>query len=869
LFNKGRKDREIQDELESHIQMHMEDNLRSGMKPEEARRQAMIKLGGIESTKEAYREQRGLPLLESLLEDLRFGARMLQKNPGFTGVALLTLALGIGANTAIFSVINAVLVRPLPFRNPSRLVWAANTGGGGLSGATTQVANYADWRKLNHSFSDLCAYHAFFDYSSYTLTGQGEPERFYGVGVSQNFLDVLGLQPALGRGFSDEECEWNGPNAALLTDGFWRTRFGGDATIVGRSLSLNNQPYTIVGILPASFDFSSVFTPGSHVDFLLPFPICEETDRMGNSLSVIGRLKPGVSIENAQSEFDVMNKQLEKAHPERNTPSAKMTALQGQVSGGFRRSFAVLFGAVGSVLLIACANLSNLLLARAAARRKEIAVRMALGASRARLLRQMLTESLLLSCCGAAIGLPLAMWATRALASLRAFNVPLLQTATVDATALTFTLAVAVSTGVLIGIIPAFQITGQAFLGEMKEASRGTTAGSGRARIRDVLVVSEVALACMLLVGAGLFLHSFARLLEVDPGFQPARAVAWRIETARQFSNPVEENMFYEDLINRIQNLPGVESAGLTDTLPLGRNRSWIAGAKGESYPGGNFPVVFPRVVDEGYLRTMRIPLRAGRGFDARDNSQSEQNVVINENMAKSLWPVGKAVGQVVAVVNGKDYQYYRVIGVVGNVRHSALETEAGAEMYLLGSQIGWGSMDLVVRTRESVESLVPNVRATLKQVDPNLPSAQFQTLGQIVDQAVSPKRFITFLLAAFSFLALALASLGIYAVISYSIVERTREIGIRLALGASTRNLLILFVRQGMIPAAVGLGLGIVGALALTRVLASQLYEVEATDPLTFIIVTAALLFVALSACCLPARRVTSVDPMVVLRCD
>ena len=798
------------------------------------------------------------------MNDLKFAFRQLAKNPGFTTVAVLTLALGIGANTAIFSVINAIVVRPLPFREPGRLVWIANTGAsGGLSGSTTQVGNYSDWRELNHSFVDLCAYFAFFDYSSYTLTGQGEPERFHGVGVTQNFLNVLGIRPKLGRGFDDEECKWNGRKAALLTDGFWRTRFGGDSTIVGRSLSLNNEPFLVVGVLPPNFDFSSVFTAGTQVDFLLPFPICEETDRWGNTLAVIGRLKPDATIQKAQSEFDVMNKHLDQAHPERNTSSAKITSLQRQISGAFYRSSAVLFCAVGSVLLVACANLSNLLLARAAARRKEIAVRTALGASRARLIRQMLTESLLMSGCGATVGLPLAVWSTTAFASLRAFNIPLLQTASVDGAALAFTLVVAVLTGILFGIIPAFQISGQDVVGDLKKASRGSTAGSGSTRMRDALVVSEVAMACVLLIGAGLFLRSFARLLDVNPGFQAARAVAWRIETARHFSNGAEENVFYEDLISRIENLPGVESAGLTDTLPLGRNRSWLAGAKGESYRDGEQPIAFPRIVDAGYLRTMRIPLRAGRSFDARDTPQSEPVLVINENMAKNLWAAKEAVGQV-AVVNGKDY---RVIGVAGNVRHTTLETEAAAEMYILGTQGGWGSMDLVVRTSGSVGSLIPNVRTALRQIDPNLPSTQFQTLGQIVDRAVSPRRFITFLLAAFSFLALVLASLGIYAVISYSVSQRTNEIGIRLALGASARNVLLLIVRQGIVPALLGLAVGISGALALTRVLVNQLYEVKATDPLTFLCVTAVLLLVALVACWLPARRAAKVDPIVALR--
>jgi predicted permease len=494
-----------------------------------------------------------------------------------------------------------------------------------------------------------------------------------------------------------------------------------------------------------------------------------------------------------------------------------------------------------------------------------MSVRAALGATRIRLVQQMLAESLLLSACGSAVGLPLAIWATKALASLRAFNIPLLQTATVDGAALAFTLMVGVSTAILFGTIPAFHLSGMALDGGLKENSRGSTAGSKSARMRDTLVIAEVAMACMLLVGAGLFLRSLIRLLNVDLGFQPAHVLAWRIDTSRHFTDRAQESIFYDDLVQRIEKLPGVESVGLTDTLPLGRNRSWIAGAKGETYRDDQAPVAFPRIVDAGYLRTMLIPLRAGRMFDAQDKPQNEPALVINEKMANNLWPGKAAVGQV-AVVNGNDF---RVIGVVENVRHTALEAEASPEMYLLGAQRGWGSMELVVRARGSLKSFLPNVRAVLRQVDPNLPAAQFQTLREIVDQATSPRRFITFLLAAFAFSALILAALGIYGVIAHSVGQRCQEIGIRLALGASPQSILLLILRQGISRVLWGLGLGLVGTFALTRVLANMLYEVKATDPLTFLWVIALLFLVALLACFLPARRATRIDPVAALRSE
>ncbi|HKV42800.1 MAG TPA: ABC transporter permease, partial [Blastocatellia bacterium] len=422
--------------------------------------------------------------METIFRDLRYGARMLLKKPGFTLIAVITIALGVGATTATFSVVNALLFRPLPFRDPGRLVWIANTGHSGLSGATTRVGSFQEWRKLNQSFQDLAAYFAFFDYGSYTMTGMGDPERLSGVGVSGNFLSVLGVQPMLGRGFVDDECKWNGKKAVILGNSFWQRRFGSDAGVIGRSITLNGQPTTIVGVMPASFDFASVFSPGSKVDMVMPFPITEETDKWGNTLAVIGRLKTGASVQNAQAEFDVIDQQLYRAHPERGQFGAKLSSLQEQISRGFRLPFLVLLGAVACVLLIACANVSNLLLARASGRRKEIAVRVALGAGKGRLVAQMLTESLMLSFCGAALGLPLAFAATHLVASTQAVNLPLLQTVGVDWTAMFFTLIVAVSTGLLFGIVPALQTSRLDVHETLKDAGRGLSDGKRKAWVR-------------------------------------------------------------------------------------------------------------------------------------------------------------------------------------------------------------------------------------------------------------------------------------------------------------------------------------------------------------------------------------------------
>jgi putative ABC transport system permease protein len=802
-------------------------------------------------------------LEDEVIQDLRFGARMLWKNPGFTLVAVLTLALGIGANTAIFSVVNALLFRPLPFRDPERLAWIANTGTtGGLSSVTTRVANFNDWRAQNKSFEDLAAYFAFFDYGSYNLIGVGEPERLIGVGVSQNFFALLGVPPLLGRGFNEEECRWNGSPAVILSHAYWVRRFAADPAVVGRSLTLNDKSTTVVGVMPPTFDFASAFSPGSKVDILTPFPLTQETDRWGNTLAVIGRLKPGVTIAQAQSEFDLLNRQLKQAHPERWGLGAKMTGLQEQISGRFRRAFLVLFGAVGCVLLIACANLSNLLLARAATRRKEMAVRLALGASRARLTRQMLTESLLLAFGGAAIGLPLAFAATRVLAGLKTFSVPLLQTVKVDWVALALTLLVAFGAGLLFGVAPALQMSGADAHEDLKDAGRGSSEGRRRARARKALVVSEVALACVLLVGAGLLIRSFKRLLEVDLGFRPEQAAAWRIETGGRFQTNAQQVAFFDELVRSVEAIPGVESVGLTDTLPLGRNRSWTVRAKGETYPIGQIPIAFPRIIDHGYLKTMRIPLRAGRDFTAHDTAESEKALIVNETMARRLWPGKDAVGQIALL--GSEW---RVVGVAGNVRHSALEQEAGLEMYLPITQSGSGSVELVVRAKLSPEALAPSVRAALNKVDPRLPTSEFQMLGQLVDQAASPKRLVTLLLGGFSLLALTLAALGIYGVISYSVTQRTHELGIRVALGARAADVFKLVIGQGMLPVVIGLALGMAAAAALTRLMAGLLFGVSATDPLTFAGIALLLIAVALLACYIPARRAAKVDPMIALR--
>jgi putative ABC transport system permease protein len=808
-----------------------------------------------------------------MTNDIRFAVRQLLKTPGFTVVAVLTVALGIGANTTIFSLVTAVLLRPLPFREPSRLVWIANPnlGGEGIPGLTSQ-ANLRDWRKLIRSFEGLAAVlPSFSDRAGFTMNGNGEPARLKCGFVTGNFLEVLGVQPELGRGFVSEECQKNGPRAIILTDLFWRRQFHAEREIVGESIVINNLSWTVVGVLPATFDFSSIFAPGSQaVDFLRPHLEVAGYDNWGNMMAVIGRLKSGVTMSQAQTEFNVLSRQLQSAHPERGKFGARLSPLREQITGRFRRPLLVLSCAVGCVLLIACVNLSNLLLARAGARRKEIAIRSALGANGWRLARQALTESVLLSSCGAALGLLLAYVATNTITQLQTFGIPLLLKARVDVSALVFTFALAVATGVVFGTVPALQFSKGDPLDDLKQTSRGSGHGRRWLGLRKALVVSEVALACLLLIGAGLLMRSFVRLLEVDPGFRPEGAAAWRIQPNREFATQKAEFGFYDEVLRRVEALPGVSSATLTDKLPMDLNDLLHVSVKGESYSLGGKPSAFTRFAQSGYFATMRIPLLSGRDFDSHDvpfdwHEPNQKVAIVNEKFASDFWPGRDALGQIVVIEGPPDPPAEcQVVGVVGNVRQSTLEQAAGPEIYVVG-----GGRYLVARAKGSLDGVIRSVSSALRELDPTMAAPEIKMLSQIIDRSVSPRRLITLLLGLFSLLALLLASLGIYGVIAYSVSQRTQEIGVRLALGSSMAAVLRLLIEEGMRLALMGCALGLIASLALSQLLQALLFGVSAVDPCTFLASGALVSVAALAACLLPALRASRVDPMVALRHD
>jgi putative ABC transport system permease protein len=803
--------------------------------------------------------------IASLVQDLRYTLRTLRRDAGFAVFAIAIAGLGIGASSTVFSVVNTLLLRPLPFANPERLVWISNHDTSGLSGQTTQVGHMLDLRERTQSFSAVAGYFAFYGVGDNLLSGRGEPERLSGVPVSDNFFEVLGVRPQLGRTFSVEESQWQGPKAVLLSHGLWTRRFNSDPAIVGSALTLNDEPHTVVGVLPGSFDFASVFAPGSRFDLYFPFPLSPETNRWGNTMAMIGRLQPGVSAASAQAETRLVAGQITREHPERNSFEGYVKPLADQVNGRMRLALWVLAGAVGVVMLIVCANLSNLLLARTAARQKEIAIRAALGAGRRRLVAQMLTEGIVLSLSGAVLGVLLAIGGTRALARLDAVSVPLLQSVHTDGTALGFTLGIAILTGIVFGLAPAFQTPEAALHDALKDASRGST--GRKTWVRNALVVSEIAFACVLLVGAGLLIRSFIRVLEVDLGFRPSQAVTIRVDPDKSYSTSEMRLAYFDDVLRRVRAIPGVESAGITDALPLGRNRTWSPRAKGVTYERGRSPQAFVRIVTDGYPAALGIPIKAGRDISERDRPTSESVIVVNETMARALWPGQDPLGKIVLNACSPER---RVIGVVGDVRHLALEQGSGNEMYLPLRQCGdQSSADLVIRSTLPAGPLAAAVRATLKPLAPNIAGNEFRTVQQLVDKSVSPRRLVVLMLGGFAVFALILASLGIYGLISYSVNQRTQEIGIRMALGASARNVQTGIVVQTLRLAAIGIVIGVGASWAVARSLHGLLFGVTATDPVTFAGMLVVLATVATLAGYLPARRASRIDPLIALRAE
>jgi predicted permease len=870
VFRRGPIDIDLDAEIAAHLEAATEENLRQGMALEEARRRALVRFGGIAQAREQHREARGLPALDVLFQDVRFSLRTLRRDRAFACIVILVLALGVGANVAVFSVVNTILLRPLAFRDPSQLVWFATNGGkGGLSEQTYTVAAFEEFQRHNRSFQDVTSYQTFFSSIQYKLTGKGDPLPIVGVQVAENFFPMLGVKPELGRIFTTEECRKGGRAAALLSHQFWERQFGGDPSIVGQTISIKaapadiTGPVTVVGILPASFDFGSVFSPGMHVDFFVP-AYMDFWRTWGNTLAVLGRLKPGVSLAQAQAESDILFPQLRAANRGWwQDYKSTLSVLQDRVSGKLRRSLFVLWCAVGLILLIVCINVSNLLLARATSRGKEFAMRTALGAGRGRLVRQLLTESFVLSSAGTVLGLAFAWAITFYLGRQSQMVLPLLSSVRVDSAAFAWTMLIAISAGAIFGLAPAFKISGGNLQESLKDGGLGMSQGRRHERLRSMLVVSEVALACVLLIGAGLLLRSFLRLLDVDLGFQPARVAAIKIEV-NEGDNLARRAQTVQEILRRVRDIPGIEAAGTTDMLPLDRNRSWGLVAKENVTDKSMQHGAFVYVVSPGYLETMGMRLRLGRDLSWHDRSDTQHAIIINEAAARREWPGQDPIGR---LVYGPGRGEARVVGVVADVRESALEDRASVQMYIPITQFDPEGTELVVRTRLPIGAVEPAVMSTLRTLNPGQPRTQLRAIQQIVDHSVSPRRFLALLVTSFAAFGLLLASLGIYGVISYSVSRRSQEIGIRMALGASAGRVQLSVVAQTLRLTLIGIGIGGLASFAVGKGIAALLFGTEPTDPAVFIAMMSLLAAVAVLAGHVPARRASRIDPMAVLR--
>jgi putative ABC transport system permease protein len=866
-FAKDRLDRELDAEMAHHLELAIEESLGRGLPPEEARRQALLRFGGTEQAKERQREARGLPALEALLQDARHALRSLRRDRAFAAAAVPILALAIGANIAVFSVVNAILLRPLPFRNPQELAWlSGNHGAGGLSDRTYRVDAYEAFRRASQSFSETTAFVPFNLPSETKLMGGGEPKPVSFVWVAGNFFQTLGIPPARGRLFTPEEGVRGGRRAVLLSHPFWQRQFGGDPAIVGRTIQLDDEAVTVVGVLPASFDFGAVFAPGSRADLFRPV-FLEDIRSWGHMLSVVGRLRPGVTVAEAQAEANGLFPRLKGDGNAAWSTDVRttITGLRDHVSGRLRRSLGVLWCAVGLILLIACVNLSSLLMARLAARGRELAVRRALGAGRGRLARQMLTESLVLWGAAAALGLALAVATTSYLAHQGSISLPLMSSVRVDVAALVWTLVVALLGSVLFGLASGLRTAKRTLREALGDGGPRMSQGRMHGRLRGALVVSEVALACVLLVGAGLLLRSFLRVLDVDLGFQPSGAAAIKIDYDDGGSG-ARRGVILREVLERVRALPGVEGAAVSDILPLERNRSWGLMAKGRVFSEKKDYSAFVHVVTPGYFDAMGMRLREGRDFTWHDTPESEPVVIINQAAARREWPGEDPVGRLAEEpkISAGDT---RVVGVVADARESGVEEAPSPAIYVPSMQADPQGAELVVRAGVPPEALAPGLMSTLRALNPGQPATELRPLQRIVDSAVSPRRFFVVLVSAFAALGLVLASLGIYGVISYSVSRQRQEIGIRMALGASRARVQLDVIARTLRLALVGIALGATASFVVARAIAGLLFETEPADPSILAATILAVAAVALVAGYIPAHRASRIDPTITLR--
>jgi putative ABC transport system permease protein len=866
-FARSRAERDMAAELESHLLLHVDDNIRAGMSPEEARRRAVLALGGLEAAKERYRDRRGLPLIDTLRQDLAYAARALRKDSGLAGTAILTLALAIGATSAIFSVINAVLLQPLPFPAPERLVMVYANGQGDERHDVVSYPTFVDWRDQSRSFVAASA----FATRNVTVDIDGQTELVSIKLVSASFFRVLGVPPALGRSFQPGDDADPAARIAMLSDGFWRRQFGAAPDVVGKTLRLSGAPYTVVGVMPAGFHLDS----DEREPVYVPLPI--DVNRRHGFVRIVARLQPDVSVTQARLDLDTVAARLTRSYPRNEARSSTVEPLVDALAGPSRLALLTLFGIVALLLLISCANVAGLLLARGVSRERELAVRAALGASRTRIVRQLLTESLLLALAGGIAGLLLASMLARLLVLIvsATFAVPRLDATHTDAAVVLFAFIVSLATGTLFGLVPAWSAASP----DLNQSLREATQQASRLRMPRVgrgLVVAQAALALVLLAGAGTLMKTLLTMRTTHPGFDTNRMIAFELWLPPAHLPRLEDRArFFGEALARTRGLPGIEAAALVADLPLGGftdSQSFHIVGRPDPAPDRAFNSGF-NVASAGYFRMMRIPIREGRDFGDGDGAQTPGVAIVNETAVRRFWPDRSPIGSQISLpIERNRSTLLTVVGVAGDVRHRGLAEPPRPEIFLssLQSELSWSEAVLAVRTAAADPTmLAAPIKAALREVDPNVPLARVRTMDEIVQRSLAEPRLFAWLVGAFAVAALALAAIGLYGLVSYTVTQRSREMGIRLALGATGAGVVRLILAQGVRLATVGAVLGVAGGLAATRVLVGLVKGVEPNDPATFTAVVAVLFAIAVIAAYLPARRAARVDPIRALRVE
>ena len=866
---------DLDDELRFYFDMRTRELAEQGMREADARHEAMREFGDLEYTKRyclaedamSTRAEQRTDLVAELQQDVAHSWRLLRRAPGFAAVALITIALGVGANTAIFSVVNGLLLRDLPYGEADQLVrvWGDN---GDANNARSQIAagDFIDLSSRQRSFTALGA----FAWGGGTYIGPNDPVQLAGARVDANVFRILGVRPYLGRTFAPGDDSTGVAPTVLLAYGAWRRVFGGDSTIVGRTINLSGRSRTVIGVLPPSFFFptmseAEIFTP---LDLT---PILRDVNRVRKfrNLAAVGRLRPGLTAGRARAELRDIMRQLERDYPQSNTgKSVTVVGMRDAVVGDTRPAVMVLFGASLLVLLIACANVAGMLLSRAVSRRHELAVRTALGAGRRRLVRQMMTESLVLALCGGIVGLALAVWGTRALVASAADRLPAASQVVVDGNVLMTALLVTIACGVVFGLVPALAASRGVHLA-LKDAGRGASGGASRHRMRTALVTGQLALAAVLLVGAGLLMRSLIRLQQTDLGYSIDSTLTFEIVlVGERYNKDAAQDAFFDGLYQRLGALPGVVAVGGSGNIPMRGGASASLAIDGRPQPEGKLPEVGYQPVSDDLFKAMGVPLKRGRTFGPQDRSDAPGVVILSESLVRAFWPNGDAIGARIRLGPNPNDPWHTVVGVVGDVRMGAAG-DSRPTAYVSARQDHWGGMAIVVRTSVDPMSLLPAVRREVRAIDRTIPVAEARSMRQVQSMVLTDRRLPMQLMSVFAFVALALAAVGVYGVMAYSVAARTREIGVRVALGAQPSDVFAMVVRQGMGAAAVGLTAGLLGAAALGRVLTSLLYGVRPTDALTFGGTAAVLLVVVMAACLVPARRAVRVDPLEALRSE